>query len=207
MIAKLTGTLDSATDDSAVVDVGGVGYLVFCPARTLAVLPAPGGAVSLLVETHVREDHIHLYGFASTAGREWFRLLLTVQGVGAKVALAILSVLSEDDLSAAIFAEDRAALTRANGVGNRVAQRVIGELREKVAGIATLAGATGGLPAAALAGAAGAGGAPADAISALVNLGYGRTEAVGAVAQAAREAGEAASAEALIRAGLRELGS
>ena len=116
MIARLTGVVDSTTAEAAVVDVGGVGYLVFCSSRSLGRLPAVGGAVSLFVETHVREDHIHLYGFIDAAEREWFRLLTTVQGVGAKLALAILGVLSSGDLTQAILVQDKTSLTRASGV-------------------------------------------------------------------------------------------
>ena len=119
MIAKLTGLLDSVGSDSAIIDVGGVGYLVFCSARTLAKLPAKGAPVGLLVETHVREDHIHLYGFADAAEREWFRLLTTVQGVGAKLGLAILGALSPDDLARAIASADKASLSRPPGVDRK----------------------------------------------------------------------------------------
>ena len=126
MIAKLAGLLDSAGSDSAIVDVGGVGYLVFCSGRTLAKLPAKGAPVSLLVETHVREDHIHLYGFADAAEREWFRLLTTVQGVGAKLGLAILGTLAPDDLARAIASGDKASLSRPAGVGPKLAARARG---------------------------------------------------------------------------------
>lgn len=202
MIAKLTGVLDSTGTDWAVIDVAGVGYLLFCSARTLAALPGIGKAVSLMVETHVREDHIHLYGFADAADREWFRLLTTVQGVGSRVALAVQSVLSATDLMQAILAQDRVGLTRANGVGPKLAARIVAELKDKVGGVALAT------PAAALAGAAGqveAGGPLADAVSALVNLGYRRAEAFGAVAHAAQALGPEAGIEALIRAGLKEL--
>lgn len=202
MIAKLTGVLDSTGTDWAVVDVAGVGYLLFCSARTLAALPAAGKSVSLLVETHVREDHIHLYGFADAADREWFRLLTTVQGVGSRVALAIQSVLPATELMQAILAQDKAALTRANGVGPKLAGRVVAELKDKVGGVALAS------PVAALAGTAAqvdAGGPVADAVSALVNLGYRRAEAFGAVAHAAQALGPEAGIEALIRAGLKEL--
>ena len=206
MIAKLTGRLDSSGEDWAVIDVGGVGYLVFCSARTLANLPAPGGAVGMQVETHVREDHIHLYGFVETAERDWFRLLTTVQGVGARMALAILSVLSPAQLIQAIAAQDKAALTRANGVGPKLAGRIVSELKEKAGRIALgeaahLAAQLGGK------GHAPAGAVPEDAVSALTNLGYGRSEAFGAVAQAAQTLGEGAPLEAVIRAGLKELAS
>ncbi len=117
MIARLTGTVDSVGPEGAVIDVGGVGYLVFCSSRTLGRLPPPGGAVRLLIETHVREDHIHLYGFVDEAERDWFRLLTTVQGVGARLALAILSAVAPEALLLAIVAQDKAMLARADGVG------------------------------------------------------------------------------------------
>jgi len=198
MIAKLTGVIDSKTADAAIVDVGGVGYLAFCSARTLGRLPAAGGAISLFVETHVREDHIHLYGFIDAAEREWFRLLTTVQGVGAKLALAILSVLSSTELTQAIAAQDKTGLTRASGVGPKLAARIVAELRDKVGGIALG-------PVAAVAGATEPSGPVADAVSALVNLGYRRAEAFGAVAQAAKRLGAGAALDALIKAGLKEL--
>ncbi|MGH6961515.1 MAG: Holliday junction branch migration protein RuvA [Dongiaceae bacterium] len=198
MIAKLTGLVDTKTADAAVIDVNGVGYLVFGSARTLDRLPPAGGAVSLFVETHVREDHIHLYGFLDTAEREWFRLLTTVQGVGAKVALAILGVLSPAELTQAIAAQDRTSLTRAPGVGPKLASRVAAELKDKVGGIALG-------PIAAVAGKIEASGPVADAVSALVNLGYRRVEAFGAVAGATKRLGPEAALDALIRAGLKEL--
>lgn len=200
MIAKLSGIVDSTGSDWVVVDVGGVGYLAFCSGRTLAALPAAGSPVSLLVETHVREDHIHLYGFLEAADRDWFRLLTTVQGVGARVALAVQSVLSATDLMQAVLIQDKAPLTRASGVGPKLAGRIVAELKDKVGGISLAA------PAAAIADAAAVEGGPvADAVSALVNLGYRRAEAFGAVAHAARQLGPDAGIEALIRAGLKEL--
>jgi len=204
MIAKLNGRLDSSGEGWAVVDVAGVGYLAFCSLRTLTNLPENGEPVSLLIETHVREDHIHLYGFLEAAERDWFRLLTTVQGVGARMALAVLSVLSPAQLVQAIAAQDKAALTRANGVGPKLAGRVVSELKDKAGRIVlgevahTAAAIEGGLPAEAV---------PEDAVSALVNLGYGRGEAFGAVAQAARNLGGDAPVEAVIRAGLQELAS
>ena len=201
MIAKLTGVLDSTGSDWAVVDVAGVGYLLFCSARTLAVLPGIGKPVSLMVETHVREDYIHLYGFADAADREWFRLLTTVQGVGARVALAVQSVLPATDLMQAILAQDKTALTRASGVGPKLAGRIVAELKDKVGGVAIATPAT----ALAAAGQVEAGGPMTDAVSALVNLGYRRAEAFGAVAHAAQALGPEAGIEALIRAGLKEL--
>ena len=170
MIAMLAGIVDQASADSLVVDVNGVGYLVFASGRTLARVPSRGEAVRLLIETHVREDHIHLYGFADEAERGWFRLLTTVQGVGAKLALALLSVLPPEALATAIMAQDKAALARADGVGQKLAERIANELKDKVGGIALGPAAT-SAPVAAPPGAA------ADAVSALINLGYSRSDA------------------------------
>jgi Holliday junction DNA helicase RuvA len=199
VIAKLSGIVDSAGSDSTVIDVGGVGYLVFCSSRTLGKLPAKGQPVALLIETHVREDHIHLYGFADAAEREWFRLLTTVQGVGAKLGLAILSALAPDDLARAIASADKASLSRPSGVGPKLAVRIATELKDKVKNMA-LGPAGAGLPEGEA-----PSGAAADAVSALVNLGYRRAEAVDAMAAVARRLGEAAAVGALIRAGLQEL--
>ena len=201
MIAKLSGLLDSVAETFCIVDVGGVGYQVFCSARTLRALPRPGEAVRLHVETHVREDHIHLYGFVSETERGWFTLLQTVQGVGSRVALAILSALSPDELASAIASGDKAMLNRCDGVGPKLAARLITELKDKVGGIAFAAPA----PAAGAPAETGGGGAVADALSALVNLGYKRAEAFGAVTAAARSLGDKADVSALIRAGLKEL--
>ena len=200
MIAKLAGILDSAGPDSAVIDVGGVGYLAFCSSRTLGRLPPPGGGARLLIETHVREDHIHLYGFIDAAERDWFRVLTTVQGVGARLALAILSAVAPEALTLAILAQDKASLARADGVGPKLAARIVNELRDKVGGLAIAAqtAPTAGMPAT-------EDGAAADAVSALVNLGYRRAEAFGAVATAARRLGDDAAIDTLIRAGLQEL--
>jgi len=186
------------------IDVNGVGYVVHAASRTLSKLGPNGAPVTLLIETHVREDAINLYGFWDATERDWFRLLTTVQGVGAKVALAILSVLAPDDLSLAIAAQDKAIVTRAPGVGPKLAQRIVSELKDKAGNIALGAGAV--TPAAAVNGSGKASGGPAeDAISALVNLGYRRAEAYGAIAKAARDLGERASLDALIRSGLKEL--
>jgi holliday junction DNA helicase RuvA len=202
VIAKLAGIIDSIGDGTVVIDVGGVGYLVFCASRTLARLPRPGGSATLLIETHVREDHIHLYGFADDAERAWFRLLTTIQGVGAKIGLAILSVLGPDDLVRAIAAQDKVSVARANGVGAKLAGRIVSELKDKVAGFDVSAGP--GL----VAGAPdGNGGAASDAVSALVNLGYRRLDAFGAVASAQKSLGPDAAMPDLIRAGLKELGT
>lgn len=200
MIAKLAGLLDAVAEDRAIVDVNGVGYLVHCSARTLSRLPRPGQEVSLHIETQVREDAISLYGFAEEVEREWFRLLVTVQGVGARHALAILSAVSPDELVQAIAAQDKATISRANGVGAKLAQRIASELKDRIGDIAL--GAAAALPAA---GGEAASAASADAISVLVNLGYRRTEAHAAIAHAARDLGTAASTEDLVKAGLREL--
>jgi Holliday junction DNA helicase RuvA len=199
MIAKLIGTVDEIAADAAVIDVAGVGYQAFCSGRTLARLPSVGAPVQLLIETHVREDHIHLYGFIDRGERDWFRLLVTVQGVGARLALAILTVLAPEALDLAILAQDKAALARAEGVGAKLAARIVNELRDKTG---ALAGAAAGLAAPI---APAPPGAAADAVSALVNLGYRRSEAFGAVAAAARRLGGEAGTDALIRAGLQEL--
>jgi len=200
MIAKLTGLVDQTGADWAIVDVGGVGYLVFAASRTLARLPPPGQPASLLVETHVREDHIHLYGFADAASRDWFRLLITVQGVGARVALAVQSALDADELLRAVASKDKASLTRASGVGPKLAGRIVAELKDKVGALSLAAG---------IAAADGAVAAPAgplaDAISALVNLGYRRVEAFGAVARVTQRLGPDAPLDAVIRGGLQEL--
>lgn len=199
MIAALTGAVFSSGADQAVIDVGGVGYLVFASRRTLERMPAKGEAVRVLIETHVREDHIHLYGFIEEAERAWFRLLITVQGVGARVALAILSVLPADELVRAIAAQDKAIITRAEGVGPKLAGRITAELKDKVGEIA--------LGPAAVKTDQPGGTASADAVSALVNLGYGRSEAFGAVAHAAATLEGTATIETLVKAGLRELGA
>ena len=200
MIAKLAGVVDQIGPEGAVIDVGGVGYLAFCSTRTTSRLPAAGSPASLLIETHVREDYIHLYGFIDAAERDWFRRLTTVQGVGARLALAILSAVAPEQLGLAILAQDKAALTRAYGVGARLAARIVNELRDKVG--ATVAATT---PVTTMPAADADAGPTADAVSALVNLGYRRTEAYGAVATAARRLGSSADAGALIRAGLQEL--
>jgi Holliday junction DNA helicase RuvA len=199
VIAKLRGGVDGIEDGRCVIDVGGVGYLVFCSTRTLGALPAAAGVTSLLIETQVREDAIALYGFATGAEREWFRLLITVQGVGAKVALGILSALSPDELVAAIARQDKAALTRAPGVGPKLAVRLVTELREK-AGAMPGGGGGADLPAP-VAGR----GHVFDAVSALTNLGYRRAEAEAAVAKVVAEAGDDAAIDVLIRGGLKAL--
>lgn len=200
MIAKLAGLVDHLEPDAAVVDVNGVGYRAFCSTRTVSRLPPVGSPVRLLVETHVREDHIHLYGFIDAAERDWFRLLTTVQGVGARLALSILSAVAPESLGLAILAQDKLALTQAEGVGPRLGARIINELRDKVGGLAGPEPPT-SVPKEPITYPR----ATADAISALENLGVGRTEALGAVAAAARKLGGEAAADALIKVGLEEL--
>lgn len=197
MIAHLIGRVDTLAEGSCVIDVNGVGYLVQASTRTLAALPQPPATAKLLIETHVREDAILLYGFADTAERDWFRLLTTVQGVGAKVALSVLSALSPRDLVAAIASGDRASVTRAAGVGPRLAVRLLTELREKAGAMPSSPGIA--LPAAP------SGGVLDDALSALVNLGYRRPEAQPVVARVVERLGEAAALDAVIRDSLREL--
>jgi Holliday junction DNA helicase RuvA len=202
MIAKLAGIVEQIEPDAAVIDVGGVGYLAYCSTRTIGRLPPAGSPARLLIETHVREDHIHLYGFIDAAERDWFRLLTTVQGVGARLALSILSAVAPETLGLAILAQDKAALTRAEGVGPRLAARIINELRDKLGGIASSpTPSLAALPNETVNGSK----ATADAVSALENLGVGRTEALGAIAAAARRFGNQAGADVLIKAGLEEL--
>ena len=199
MIAKLKGVVDTVDADSAIVDVGGVGYLVSASARTLRELAA-GDAVTVLVETIVREDAIALYGFLETAERDWFRILTTVQGVGARVALSILSTLSPDEIARAIAAQDRATLSRPAGVGPKLAARLATELKDKAAAFG-VAPAGKGVEAPAMP----AGSINEDAVSALVNLDYKRVEAFGAVARVTQRLGAEATLDAVIRAALREL--
>jgi Holliday junction DNA helicase RuvA len=203
VIGKLRGTIDSYGEDWVIVDVGGIGYQVFCSTRTLQALPRPGEAATLSIETYVREDLIRLYGFANELEREWFRLLQTVQGVGAKVALAVLGTLKPGELATAIALQDRATLARAPGVGRKVAERIAAELRDKAPAYANADPAVVHLQADLADGRAPA--PVADAVSALVNLGYAQIQASAAVAAAARSAGETASTEQLIRLGLKEL--
>lgn len=201
MIGKLSGRLDSAGTDGVVLDVGGVGYLVSVSARTLSALPDPGTACSLLIETMVREDAITLYGFGDAAERAAFRTLLTVQGVGAKVALALLGTLSPGQLSGAIAGGDRAALSRAPGVGPRLAARLVTELKDK----AGFADAVAFSPAAASVPSPPADPLLADVLSALANLGYRRAEAEPAAAAARAARGDAATVEAVLADALRAL--
>ena len=203
MIGKLKGIIDSYGEDHIIVDVNGVGYVVHCSARTLQALPPTGDPVSLAIETHVREDQIRLFGFLSDNEREWFRLLQTVQGVGTKVALSILSTLRPADLASAIAMRDKAMVARSPGVGPKVAERIVTELKDKAPKYADIDPAV-----VRLAGAVDEKRAPqpvADAVSALTNLGYGQPQAAAAIAAAARGAGEGAETAQLIRLGLKEL--
>ncbi|TAN55615.1 MAG: Holliday junction branch migration protein RuvA [Rhodospirillales bacterium] len=204
MIAKLKGLLDSTGEGFAVIDVQGVGYLVACSNRTLSRLGGIGQAVALDVETQWREDGPHLYGFAEKTERDWFKILINVQGVGGKVALAVLGTLPPDQLAQALAAQDKAALSRAPGVGPKLAARIVAELKDKAGGIALgvpkpgeAMGAPVILP--------GEGGPLADAVSALTNLGYGRTEAFAAVARIQGKLGEDAEIGDIIKAALKEL--
>jgi Holliday junction DNA helicase RuvA len=197
VIAQLTGHVEALEEGRCVIDVNGVGYLVQASTRTLGALPQPPAIARLLVETHVREDAIVLYGFVDPAEREWFRLLTSVQGVGGRVALSVLSALSPRDLVAAIAAGDRASLTRAPGVGSRLAMRVLTELRDKAGAMPSTPGFAATRPA--------AGGMAEDAISALVNLGYRRPEAQSIVARTVERLGDAAALDAVIRDSLKEL--
>ena len=195
MIAKLKGLLDGFGADFAVIDVGGVGYLAYASSRTLAALGAIGDEVVLHTEMLVSDDSIRLVGFASASERDWFRLLVSVQGVGAKVALAILSALSADEVHGAVASGDSAMISRAQGVGPKLAQRIVNELRDKAGGVAL--GAAG-------AAAAPAGGLAQDAISALVNLGFKPADASTAVARALEELGPEASFDQLVRTALKK---
>jgi Holliday junction DNA helicase RuvA len=203
MIGKLKGVIDSYGEDNVILDVGGVGYLVHCSASTLQMLPQPGEAATLAIETHVREDQIRLFGFTTDHEREWFKLLQTVQGVGAKVALSVLGTMKVHELAEAIAMRDKAAVARTPGVGPKVAERIVTELKDKVPKFTSLDPAV-----VQLSGALEENRAPrpvADAVSALVNLGYGQPQAAAAIAAAARNAGEGADTAALIRQGLKEL--
>jgi Holliday junction DNA helicase RuvA len=196
MIARLTGRLAETAADHAVIDVGGVGYLVQASARTLTGLGPIGGDVRLFTELQVREDAMTLFAFGSAAERDWFRLLTQVQGVGGRVALAILSVLSADELGKAVAAGDKAMVTRAQGVGPKLAERIVRELKDKVGAIA--------LGPAALGAAVPPAGAAADAVSALTNLGFRPVEAGAAVAAAQAELGDDAGLDALVRLALKK---
>jgi len=208
MIGKLKGILDTNDQDFCIIDVGGVGYNVFCSARTLANLPGIGEKISLIIETHVREEHIHLFGFPDPSEREWFRTLISVQGVGVKMAIAILGIFSPAELANAIAAKDTKSLIRVSGVGAKLAERLVIELKNKIAKLPTGSTAFAGdikpsgkakspLPAASV---------NEDAVSALVNLGYSRSDAYNAVLAAiARIGQEGEKIDILIKESLREL--
>jgi Holliday junction DNA helicase RuvA len=203
MIGKLKGVIDAYGEDFVIVDVGGVGYEVHCSARTLQALPAPGEPAVLAIETYVREDQIRLFGFLSDVEREWFRLLQTVQGVGARVALSVLGTLKVADLASAVATRDKAMVARAPGVGPKVAERIVTELKDRAPAYAAIDPAV-----IRLSGAVEEKRAPqpvSDAVSALINLGYGQPQAAAAIAAAMKDAGEGADAARLIRLGLREL--
>jgi Holliday junction DNA helicase RuvA len=202
MIGKLKGVIDNVDEEALILDVNGVGYLVSASARTLRALPGAGEPAELLIETHVREDAIRLYGFLSAGERDWFRLLQSVQGVGAKVALGILGALSAEALSATIARQDKAMMARAPGVGPKLAARLVLELKDKAPALAVadFAHAEAGLERAPrLAKAA------EDAVLALVGLGYAQPQAAAAVARISAQLGPQAETAVLVRAGLKEL--
>jgi len=203
MIGKLKGVIDSYGEDTVIVDVNGVGYEVHCSARTMQELPGIGQPATLSIETHVREDQIRLFGFVTEIEREWFRLLQTVQGVGVKVALAVLGTLKPAELASAIAMRDKPMVARTPGVGAKVAERIVTELKDKAPAYTNIDPAL-----VRLSGALDDKRAPApvtDAVSALINLGYAQAQAAAAIAVATRSAGEGAEATTLIRLGLREL--
>ena len=204
MIGKLKGTIDEIGEDHVTVDVHGVGYVAYCGARTLAAIGGVGEALVLFIETVVREDMIRLYGFSTASERDWFRLLQSVQGVGSKVALAVLGTLSAGDLANAIALQDKAMVSRAPGVGPKVAARIVAELKDRAPAFS----GAGAEESFGLKRDIGGGTAPApiaDAVSALVNLGYSRDQAANAVTTAVKEAGEGAEGTQLIRLGLKAL--
>jgi holliday junction DNA helicase RuvA len=203
MIGKLKGFIDSYGEDFVILDVNGVGYQVHCSTRTLQELPGVGEAATLSIETYVREDQIKLFGFRTDLDREWFRLLQTVQGVGAKVALNVLGTLKPADLASAIAMRDKAMVARTPGVGPKVAERIVTELKDKAPAYTNIDPAL-----VQLSGAIDENRAPrpvADAVSALVNLGYALPQAAAAIAAASRSAGDGAEVKTLIRLGLKEL--
>jgi len=203
MIGKLKGIIDSYGEDFIVLDVNGVGYLVQCSTRTLQELPGVAQPATLSIETYVREDQIRLFGFLTDVEREWFRMLQTVQGVGAKVALSVLGTPKPADLASAVAMRDKAMVARAPGVGPKVAERIVTELKDKAPAYAAVDPAV-----IRLSGAIEDRRAPqpiVDAVSALINLGYGQPQAAAAIAAAARSAGEDADTARLIRLGLKEL--
>ena len=205
MIGKLKGLIEELADDHVLIDVQGVCYIVFCSAKTLTRLPAKGEAAVIITEMVVREDLMRLYGFADQSEKAWFQLLTEVQGVGARVALAILSVLTPSELSSAIALQDKASVGRANGVGPKLAQRIVSELKGKAPDLGSVDAGVLGLQQA-----LGEGGAPSnisDAVSALTNLGYSSQQASAALARVTQREGEDLPTEKLIRLGLRELSS
>ncbi len=195
MIARLTGTLVESAADHAVLDVNGVGYLVLASSRTLTAIGPVGGQVMLLTELQVREDSMTLFAFGNAGEREWFRLLTGVQGVGGKVALSILSTLAPEELTQAVARQDKVAVSRANGVGPKLAERIVRELKDKVGGVAL--GPAGAAPVATT-------GYAADAASALTGLGFKPAEANAAVASAEAELGDGATLDALVRMALKK---
>lgn len=203
MIGKLKGLVDSFGDDWVLIDCGGVCYEVHCSGRTLQSLPRVGEAAVVFIETILREDLIRLYGFATEAEKSWFLLLTTVQGVGARVALSILSVLSPSELSSAVALQDKAMVGRANGVGPKLAVRIVTELKGKVPAVGAIDAGTLGLQTALGEGIAKSN--VADAVSALTNLGYSSAQASAVLARVVAKEGEEAATEKLIRLGLREL--
>lgn len=205
MIGKLKGLVDAFGEDFVQLDVGGVVYEAFCSTKTLQALPQVGHAAVVHVEMIVREDMIRLYGFATEAEKVWFRVLMTVQGVGARVALSILSVLTVSELSSAIALQDKNMIGRANGVGPKLAIRVVTELKGKVPATGAIDAGILGLQAALGEGVAG--GNVADAVSALTNLGYSSAQASAAVARVVGREGDGVATDKLIRLGLKELSS
>lgn len=203
MIGKLKGTIDEIGEDYALIDVHGVCYVAYCSSRTLGKLGSPGEAAVLFIETYVREDQLKLFGFLSALEREWFNILQSVQGVGAKVALAILSTLTPPELANAIALQDKTSVSRAPGVGPKVATRIVTELKNKAPAFAGEASANIGLKQEIGEGVASV--PVADAVSALTNLGYSRDQAANAVAAALKNGGEGADSAKLIRLGLKEL--
>jgi Holliday junction DNA helicase RuvA len=203
VIGKLKGVIDTYGDDHVLLDVQGVGYLVHCSTHTLQALPPAGEAASLFIETIVREDLIRLFGFATALEKDWFNILLGVQGVGQKVALAILSTLKPGELANAIATKDKASIARTSGVGPKLAERICVELKDKAPAFGSIDPAVAKLAVTADEGQVK--GPLKDAISALVNLGYGQPQAAAAIAAASKALGEAAETGALIRQGLREL--
>jgi len=196
VIAKLRGLLDGFGADHAVIDVGGIGYLVSASSRTLSQLGAIGDEVVLHTEMLVGEDFLRLVGFASAEERDWFRLLISVQGVGARVALAILSALTIDEVHRAVASGDHAMVARAQGVGPKLAQRIVNELKDKAGGIALGSGGAVSAP---------VGSKAQDAVSALANLGFRPVEAAAAVAKAEAELGPEATLDALVRVALKKV--